>query len=91
MLFRDQVAGERAWPRTRYIAGSALIVAMLAALAVFTTYDRRIAAFFLAAAAVVFLLLRLTARVSCGLRRMRRARNRLCCGSRSPICIAPVP
>src|SRR6202011_1126990 len=61
MLFRDQVAGERTWPRARYIAASALIVAMLAALAVFTTYDRRIAAFFLAAAAAVFLLLRLTA------------------------------
>ena len=61
MLFRDQVAGERSWPRTRYIAASAAIVAMLAALAVFTTYDRRIAVFFLAAAAAVFVLLRLVA------------------------------
>ena len=61
MLFRDQVAGERSWPRARYIAASAAIVAMLAALAVFTTYDRRIAAFFLAAAAAVFVLLRLVA------------------------------
>src|SRR4029077_1679342 len=61
MLFRDQVAGERPWPRARYIAASGAIVALLAALAVFTTYDRRIAAFFLAAAAAVFLLLRLTA------------------------------
>jgi len=61
MLFRDQVAGERSRPRARYIAASAVIVAMLAALAVFTTYDRRIAAFFLAAAAAVFVLLRLVA------------------------------
>jgi putative ABC transport system permease protein len=61
MLFRDQVAGERSWPRARYIAASTAIVAMLAALAVFTTYDRRIAAFFLAAAAAVFVLLRLVA------------------------------
>jgi putative ABC transport system permease protein len=61
MLFRDQVAGERSWPRARYIAASGAIVAILAALAVFTTYDRRIAAFFLAAAAAVFVLLRLIA------------------------------
>jgi putative ABC transport system permease protein len=61
MLFRDQVAGERSWPRARYIAASAAIVALLAALAVFSTYDRRIAAFFLAAAAAVFVLLRLVA------------------------------
>ena len=61
MLFRDQVAGERSWPRVRYVAASAAIVAMLAALAVFTTYDRRIAMFFLAAAAAVFVLLRLVA------------------------------
>jgi len=61
MLFRDQVAGERSWPRARYIAASVAIVALLAALAVFTTYDRRIAAFFLAAAAAVFVLLRLVA------------------------------
>ena len=61
MLFRDQVAGERSWPRARYIGASAAIVAILAALAVFTTYDRRIAAFFLAAAAAVFVLLRLAA------------------------------
>jgi len=61
MLFRDQVSGERTLPRARYIAATAAIIAVLAALAVFTTYDRRIAAFFLAAAAAVFLLLRLVA------------------------------
>src|SRR5262249_61160949 len=61
MLFRDQVAGERSWPRARYIAASPAIVAILAALAVLTTYDRRIAAFFLVGAAAVFVLLRLVA------------------------------
>jgi putative ABC transport system permease protein len=61
MLFRDQVAGDRRWPRARYIAGSAAIVGVLAALAVLTTYDRRIAAYFLLGAAAVFLLLRLVA------------------------------
>ena len=61
MLFRDQVAGERSWPRLRYIAASAAIVAILAALAVLTTYDHRIATFFLAAAAAAFVLLRLVA------------------------------
>jgi putative ABC transport system permease protein len=61
MLFRDQVAGGRSWPRARYIAASAAIVAVLAGVAVFTTYDHRIAAFFLVAAAAVFVLLRLVA------------------------------
>jgi putative ABC transport system permease protein len=61
MLFRDQVAGERRWLRLRYIIGCTAIVAVLAGLAVATTYDHRIAAFFLVAAAVVFLLLRVVA------------------------------
>jgi putative ABC transport system permease protein len=61
MLFRDQIAAERAWPRWRYVIATAAIVAVLAMLAIFTTYDRRIAAIFVIAAAVVFLLLRLIA------------------------------
>ena len=61
MLFRDQIAAERPWPRRRYMAATAAIVAALAALAVFTSYDRRVAAVFVAAAAVLFLLLRLVA------------------------------
>jgi len=60
-LFRDQVAGGRSWPRARYIAGSAAIVIALAALAIFTSYDRRLAAYFLVGAAAVFMLLRLVA------------------------------
>jgi putative ABC transport system permease protein len=60
-LFRDQIAAERPWPRLRYVASSATIVAVLAVLALLTTYDRRVAAYFLVAAAVVFVLLRLIA------------------------------
>ncbi len=63
MLFRDQVAGERRWPRPRYVAAATAIVALLAAVAIVTTYDRRIAAIFVAAAIGVFLALRLLARL----------------------------
>jgi len=69
MLFRDQIAAERRWPRPRYVAAAALIVACLAALAVFSTYDRRIAAIFVAAAAAVFLLLRFLAMLAMWLAR----------------------
>ncbi len=48
MLFRDQVAAERRWPRRRYIVATVLIVAALAALAIFSTYDRRLGAIFIA-------------------------------------------
>src|SRR5580698_1171033 len=54
MLFRDQVATERPWPRRRYVIATAAIAAVLAALAISTTYDHRIALFFVVAAAVVF-------------------------------------
>ena len=60
-LFRDQIAAERNWPRPRYTFATAAIVALLAALAIVTTYDRRVAMYFVVAAAVVFLLLRLIA------------------------------
>jgi len=58
-LFRDQIAAERAWPRPRYVGATVAIVAALAALAILTSYDHRVAAYFVAAAAIVFLLLRL--------------------------------
>jgi putative ABC transport system permease protein len=60
-LFRDQIAAERTWPRPRYVGATVAIVAGLAALAILTTYDHRVAAYFVVAAAVVFLLLRLIA------------------------------
>lgn len=61
MLFRDQVASERHWPRLRYIAATTLIAVTLVALVIATTYDRHIAAIFLAAAAGIFLVLRVVA------------------------------
>ncbi len=61
MLFRDQIAPERRWPRPRYLAAAAAIVALLAAVAVLTTYDHRIAAIFIVSAIGVFLVLRLVA------------------------------
>jgi putative ABC transport system permease protein len=61
MLFRDQIAGERRWPRVRYLIAMALIVALLIALAILSTDEHRIAAIFLASAAGIFLILRLVA------------------------------
>jgi putative ABC transport system permease protein len=60
-LFRDRIAAERRWPRARYVLAAGVTVTVLAVLALFTTDDHRIAGFFIAAAAAVFLLLRLVA------------------------------
>jgi len=61
MLFRDRVAAERHWPRGRYLFATMAIGCLLAALAIFTTYDSRIATYFVVAALAVFVLLRLVA------------------------------
>jgi putative ABC transport system permease protein len=60
-LFRDVVSPERRWPRRRYVAASALVVAALAAISVTLSYDRKIAMIFIAAAAAVFVALQLVA------------------------------
>jgi putative ABC transport system permease protein len=60
-LFRDEVAGEGRLPRAPYLAAAVLTGAALATLAVALAYDHRIAAIFVAAAAGVFVLLRLVA------------------------------
>jgi putative ABC transport system permease protein len=60
-LYRDMVAPERRIPRKRYVALTGLVIAALALLAVGLAYDRKIAAIFVAAAACVFLVLRLVA------------------------------
>jgi putative ABC transport system permease protein len=60
-LFRDEVAPERRFPRVTYIAGTSVVIAVLASLAVLLAYDRRIALIFVAAAAGVFVALRLIA------------------------------
>jgi putative ABC transport system permease protein len=76
MLFRDQVAPQRRWPRRRYVVAMVAVTAILAALAIATTYDHRIAAIFVASAAGVFLVLRLIALVTMALaRRLPRARS----------------
>jgi putative ABC transport system permease protein len=60
-LFRDEIAPERRYPRARYMVATAVAVAALAALAVLAAYDRKVAAIFVTAAAVVFVALRLIA------------------------------
>jgi putative ABC transport system permease protein len=61
MLFRDQLAAMRAWPRRRYVVMTAVIVLALVALAILFAYDRRLAAIFVGAAAAIFIALRLLA------------------------------
>jgi len=76
MLFRDQIAADRRWPRRRYVIATIVIAATLAALAIQTTYDHRIAAIFVAAAAAVFVLLRLVAMLTMWVaRRLPRQRS----------------
>jgi putative ABC transport system permease protein len=60
-LFRDAVAPDKRWPRRRYVVATVLIVALLAAFAVYTSYDRRIALIFVGSAAAILVALRLIA------------------------------
>ena len=60
-LFRGTLGGERHFPRRGYIVATVIVVAALAGLAILLSYDRRIAAVFVAAAALVFVGLRLVA------------------------------
>ena len=77
-LFRDQVAAERTWPRTRYVVATALIVGALAGLAVLFAYDRRLAAIFVGAAAVLFVALWLVAMLTMAIaRRLPHMRSTL--------------
>jgi putative ABC transport system permease protein len=78
MLFRDQVATERGWPRRRYVIMTAAVVAVLGAAAVGFAYDRRLAEIFVVAAAAIFLALRLVAVLTMALvRRLPRSRSAL--------------
>lgn len=52
-LFRENVAPQRRWPRRRYAAATIVAVAVLAAMAVFSAFDRRIALIFIVAAGAV--------------------------------------
>ncbi|MGO4571993.1 ABC transporter permease [Microvirga sp. 2TAF3] len=60
-LFRDQIDPERRWPRRRYLAALAVVLAALVGLSLLAAYDRRIALMFVGAAAASFALLRLVA------------------------------
>jgi putative ABC transport system permease protein len=76
MLFRDQVSGERRWPRLRYVIATGAAIGAFAALAVATSTEPRIAAIFVASAAGIFLLLRLVAlAVMAMTRRLKRPRS----------------
>ena len=84
-LFRDAVAPERRWPRRRYMVASALVVAVLAAVAVVLSYDRRIAAIFVACAAAVFVDAACRRAAADGARAAAAAHpRRPRCGLRSP-------
>jgi putative ABC transport system permease protein len=75
-LFRDEIVPDRRFPRLRYAAAAALAALALTTLAVTAAYDRKIAAIFVVAAAVVFLALRLVAVVLMALaRRAPRLRS----------------
>jgi len=76
MLFRDQVSGERRWPRPRYMLATAAAVGAFAGLAIVTSTEPRIAAIFVGAAAGLFVLLRGVALlVMAAARRLKRPRS----------------
>jgi putative ABC transport system permease protein len=57
-LFRDTIASEFHRPQTRYLIWMGLVIALLIAIAIGLAYDKRVAAVFVAASIVVFVLLR---------------------------------
>ncbi len=57
-LFREEVVAEFRWPRRRYLALMAVVIALLIAVAIGLAYDRRIATVFVIASIAVFALLR---------------------------------
>ncbi len=60
-LFRDVVEPDKRWPRPRYVVLAALAVVSLVGLVIGTAVERRIAIFYVMAAAGVFIVLRLLA------------------------------
>jgi putative ABC transport system permease protein len=60
-LFRDAVSGMRRLPRRPYLVAGILVTLLLAGLSILLSYDKRIAAIFVASAAATFVALRLVA------------------------------
>jgi putative ABC transport system permease protein len=60
-LFRETVTGEWHWPRWRYLALMAAVIALLISVVIGLAYDKGVAAVFVAASIVVFALLRVVA------------------------------
>ncbi|RCS24968.1 ABC transporter permease [Phyllobacterium salinisoli] len=60
-LFREQGFDQRGWPRAIYTAIAAGLILLLAALAVYTAFDRRLATIFIVSTACAFLILRAVA------------------------------
>ncbi|MCA1454848.1 ABC transporter permease [Bradyrhizobium sp. BRP22] len=60
-LFRDTVASEWRRPRWSYVALMAAVIVLLIAVAIGLSYDKRVAAVFVASSIAVFVLLRLIA------------------------------
>jgi putative ABC transport system permease protein len=74
-LFRETVTSSFHWPRWRYLALMALVIASLIAVAIGLAYDKRIAAVFVASSIAVFALLRgIAAGLMALARRLPRAR-----------------
>lgn len=74
-LFRDAVDSVARWPRRPYLIMMALVIALLVSVAIGLAYDKRVAAVFVGAAAIVLVLLRLVAAAVMALaRRMPRPR-----------------
>lgn len=57
-LFREDVVSEFRWPRRRYLALIALVIALLVTVAIGLAYDKRVAAIFVVSSVGVFAILR---------------------------------
>ena len=74
-LFRDAIAGARRLPRRPYLIAGIAVTLLLAGLSILLSYDKRIAAIFVASAAVTFVALRLVAAlIMWGAARLPRSR-----------------
>ncbi len=89
-LFREGVTAEFHWPRRRYLALMAAVIALLIAVAIGLAYDKRVAAVFVISSIGVFAILRGIASALMILRGAYHARASPCSGWRLPTSIVPV-